>query len=225
MPRGYDADMGQALDSPQGHSDPVPAPRVVPAQHPVRPLAGKMSRLSEAGLAATSIEQLLANVVELAMEFRGCESATVVLGEAGYQTPGSYQFDDAAQDPSEALPDLATDWVGILCFDFAADSIPGRLICFSDDPVGFDEPTRADLAAYAEHVAVVLKVTRNRLQLRQAIATRGLIGQAIGIVMATRHLSSRQALAYLIDTSQRNNIKLREVARLMLDETDRTKAP
>ena len=50
---------------------------------------------------------------------------------------------------------------------------------------------------------------RKRSELREALDGRDLIGQAKGVVMATRRVTADQAVEMLRDASQRNNIKLR----------------
>ena len=49
-------------------------------------------------------------------------------------------------------------------------------------------------------------------ELKEALATARLIGAAVGIVMAVRHVSEREAFASLVKTSQHTNSKLRDVA-------------
>ena len=48
--------------------------------------------------------------------------------------------------------------------------------------------------------------------LRAALATRAVIDQALGIVMARRQCTSDEAFAILREASQNRNIKLRDVA-------------
>jgi AmiR/NasT family two-component response regulator len=50
-------------------------------------------------------------------------------------------------------------------------------------------------------------------QLREAIASRAVIEQAKGILMAVRGLSEDQAFQALVVQSQKDNVKLRTVAR------------
>jgi GAF domain-containing protein len=53
--------------------------------------------------------------------------------------------------------------------------------------------------------------------LQQAIASRDLIGQAKGIIMAREDVDGEEAFAILRTTSQRSNRKLREIARLVVE--------
>jgi GAF domain-containing protein len=57
--------------------------------------------------------------------------------------------------------------------------------------------------------------------LESALGTHGLIGQAMGILMAQRRYSSTDAFAALRHVSQRRNLKLADVARNLVDDVDR----
>jgi AmiR/NasT family two-component response regulator len=62
-------------------------------------------------------------------------------------------------------------------------------------------------------------------QTEAALRTRMLIGQAAGILMQREGLDSDGAFARLVDTSQRSNTKLREVARRIVEHLDGTNRP
>ncbi|MER7805340.1 GAF and ANTAR domain-containing protein [Streptomyces parvulus] len=70
----------------------------------------------------------------------------------------------------------------------------------------------------ASHAAVALSSARAHAQMEQAIATRHIIGEAMGILMGSRHLTEDQAFAVLRRYSQENNIKIREVARQITEQ-------
>ena len=53
--------------------------------------------------------------------------------------------------------------------------------------------------------------------LREAVGTRTMIGTAVGIVMERYHLTDERAFAFLTRVSQDGNIKLREVARRLIE--------
>lgn len=65
---------------------------------------------------------------------------------------------------------------------------------------------------FAAHSALALGHARRQSQLREAIATRQVIGQATGIVMERFQLAEQQAFDYLLRVSSHGNIKLRDVA-------------
>ncbi len=74
-------------------------------------------------------------------------------------------------------------------------------------------------AAFARQAATALTLVFRRTdqavlegQLREALASRALIDQALGILMAQRRLDAAQAFAILREASQARNIRLRAVA-------------
>ena len=58
-------------------------------------------------------------------------------------------------------------------------------------------------------------LTRN-LNLQEALETRDLIGQAKGILMERQHIDADRAFEILRRASQRSNVKLRDVAALIV---------
>jgi GAF domain-containing protein len=56
--------------------------------------------------------------------------------------------------------------------------------------------------------------------LEHAMGTHGIIGQAIGILMAQRRYTSQEGFAALRVVSQRNNVKLVDVARRLVEDFD-----
>jgi AmiR/NasT family two-component response regulator len=81
-------------------------------------------------------------------------------------------------------------------------------------------------AQFAEPAALLLAGVIRRLsqdqviaQLHEAVESRTLIGQATGIIMAQRRCGPDQALKVLIKISNDRNIKLREVARVLVEAT------
>jgi GAF domain-containing protein len=61
-------------------------------------------------------------------------------------------------------------------------------------------------------------------ELQEAVASRDLIGQAKGILMAHVHCGPDEAFHMLRRESQQRNVKLREVAAEVIDRTTRTSA-
>jgi len=78
-------------------------------------------------------------------------------------------------------------------------------------------------AEYAELLAEVVELRVTNEQLVRALASRAVIDQARGMVMALAPCSSDRAWHLLVDVSQHCNIKLRDVAAsLVATTTDRT---
>ncbi len=81
-------------------------------------------------------------------------------------------------------------------------------------------------AQFAEPAALLLDGVIRRLgqdeviaQLRAAVESRTVIGQATGIIMAQRRCGPEEALNVLVKISNDRNIKLREVARALVEAT------
>ncbi|MFI7679063.1 ANTAR domain-containing protein [Actinophytocola sp. NPDC049390] len=55
-------------------------------------------------------------------------------------------------------------------------------------------------------------------QLRHALVSRAVIDQAKGVIMAVRGISADEAFAVLVDQSQRENVKVRELARRFITD-------
>ena len=75
------------------------------------------------------------------------------------------------------------------------------------------EQASADTAQlFATHAAIILGHAQQEDQLNEALASRKMIGQAIGIVMERYRVDSDRAFQYLLRASSSSNIKLRDVA-------------
>ena len=86
-------------------------------------------------------------------------------------------------------------------------------------PVWLDESVvlRARVDGSAAELA---EAHREIAGLREALRTRSLIGQAVGILMADKGLSTEEAFAKLVETSSHSNVKLRDVAARMVERAD-----
>ena len=105
------------------------------------------------------------------------------------------------------------------------DDVIGALNVYSSRPVHADTDQLEAAALFASKASIVLangiafmsKDLLNR-QLEEAIATRDLIGQAKGILMAQRGVDADEAFDVLRRASQHLNRKLRDVARDVVEE-------
>ncbi|WP_199875995.1 GAF and ANTAR domain-containing protein [Streptomyces sp. Root1310] len=98
---------------------------------------------------------------------------------------------------------------------FTGDEDLGALNLYSCKPGAFTEASETAGWLLASHAAVALSSARTHAQMEQAIATRHAIGEAMGILMGSHHITEEQAFDVLRRYSQENNVKLREVARLV----------
>ena len=93
----------------------------------------------------------------------------------------------------------------------------GSLNLYSAQPRSFDPDTRAEAVAYAAHAAIALQTAQTDAHLRSGLVTRTVIGQAQGILMERLKIPANQAFAVLTRLSQQNNVKLRDVARTLVE--------
>jgi GAF domain-containing protein len=93
----------------------------------------------------------------------------------------------------------------------------GALNLYSPRPRSFDPDTRAEATAFAAHAAIALESAQTETHLRSALVTRTVIGQAEGILMERLKITADQAFALLSRLSQASNVKLRKVARNLVE--------
>jgi GAF domain-containing protein len=100
------------------------------------------------------------------------------------------------------------------------DGVVGGLNLYSTVADDIDPEALSLAELFAAHAAIALGHIREREQLNEALGTRKTIGQAIGIIMERYQMSEDRALAYLVRASSHGNIKLRDVARELVDQTN-----
>ncbi|MFC9646896.1 GAF and ANTAR domain-containing protein [Streptomyces mirabilis] len=101
---------------------------------------------------------------------------------------------------------------------FTEDEDLGALNFYSRRPGAFTDDSELAGLLLASHAAVAFSAARTHAQMEKAVATRHLIGEAMGIVMGSHHLTEEEAFSVLRRYSQANNIKLREVASRVCEE-------
>ena len=104
----------------------------------------------------------------------------------------------------------------------------GSLNLYGRQTHGFRELDAVLLELYTTAAEAALRNTRRYLrarrqvtQLHEALASRAVIDQAKGIVMAVHRVSADDAFTMLVDRSQQENRKLRDLAEQFVDETTR----
>ena len=88
----------------------------------------------------------------------------------------------------------------------------GALNLYSKRTEAFDDEARATGSVFAAHAAVALWSSLHDEQMEHALASRDLIGQAKGILMAKEGVTAEHAFDMLRRASQRLNVKLRDLA-------------
>jgi GAF domain-containing protein len=93
----------------------------------------------------------------------------------------------------------------------------GSLNLYDVHPDHFTEPDRQVAHVLARHAALALGRVQDSEHLLRAMDSRKLIGQAQGILMERFQLDDAGAFAVLRRYSQNNNMKLHDVARLVVE--------
>lgn len=86
----------------------------------------------------------------------------------------------------------------------------------TSDDVSPDAQALARL--FASHAAIALGHARDRESLNEALQTRKVIGEALGILMQRHSMNEDRAFAFLVRASSHSNIKLRVVAQQIVDD-------
>ena len=119
--------------------------------------------------------------------------------------------------------------VGVACTIglplMVGDEIVGALNVYADVPGAFDDEAYketarrvAGQAAAAVHNLRLYDASRTLAeQLQQALESRAVIEQAKGVLVAQTGCSPEEAFGRLRDASQRENVKLREIAQRIVD--------
>ena len=94
----------------------------------------------------------------------------------------------------------------------------GSLNVYATRPDAFDDDDVAVTTILARHASVALTSSRDVEGLRRAVAARKLIGMAMGLLMERYAIEPDQAFEVLRRYSQDHNVKLREVARGVVDD-------
>jgi len=106
--------------------------------------------------------------------------------------------------------------MGFLLFTDEEDL--GALNLYSRKPGAFTADSETAGWLLASHAAVAFSSARTHAQMEHAVATRHIIGEAMGILMGTHHLTEEEAFAVLRRYSQESNTKLRDVARRVCEQ-------
>lgn len=159
------------------------------------------------------------------------------LDAAQYELREGPCYEAAVDEQHVTAPDLANDarfpryaavavasgvnaQAGIRLFETPASN--GALNLYSTR-VGALSDLGAIGQLFAHHSAVALAYARQVDQLQEAIRTRQLIGQAVGVTMERFDLDEARAFGFLTRLSQDTNVKLRTVAeRLLADQSHRS---
>ena len=103
------------------------------------------------------------------------------------------------------------------------DESIGAIKVYSRDVAAYDERAEHLLTLFAQEAAILLANMRSlqdaqqlSAQLKEALTSRDVIGQAKGILIARGAAGEEAAFGMLVSASQRSNVKLHEVARQLV---------
>lgn len=93
----------------------------------------------------------------------------------------------------------------------------GALNLYATDTREYTADDRDTAVIFASHAAATIMTVRERENLKEAVEGRTLIGQAQGILMERFDLDANRSFAVLRRFSQTQNIKLRQVAEMVIE--------
>jgi GAF domain-containing protein len=107
------------------------------------------------------------------------------------------------------------------------EDVLGALNVYSRELGAFDDESVAVGRVFADHAAIAVgnvyhysAAARVADQMREAMASRAVIEQAKGILMAQRRIGASEAFDVLVEESQHQNVKLRQIAEQMVREIE-----
>jgi GAF domain-containing protein len=96
----------------------------------------------------------------------------------------------------------------------------GALNLYAPERGAFGKDSVAIGQLLAAHAAIAIVAARNSHELRLALSTRDVIGQAKGILMERHKLSADAAFGLMVKASQDSNRKLRDIAEMVSSTGD-----
>jgi GAF domain-containing protein len=94
----------------------------------------------------------------------------------------------------------------------------GGLNLYSTVSDDIDPQAEAIGELFAAHAAIALGNAHARETLNEALQSRKVIGQAIGILMERYEMNDERAFAFLVRASSHSNLKLRDIAQELVDQ-------
>lgn len=96
----------------------------------------------------------------------------------------------------------------------------GGLNLYSTTSEDIDPEAESAAELFATHAAIALGQATKRHQLNEALESRKVIGQALGILMERYQMNEERAFGFLIRASTHGNVKLRDVAQELVTTRD-----
>jgi GAF domain-containing protein len=96
----------------------------------------------------------------------------------------------------------------------------GGINLYSTGSTRISEEALGIAELFASQAAIALGRSRDAIQMSDALQTRKLIGQAIGLLMQRYEMNEERAFQYLIRASSSSNIKLRDIAAELVENAN-----
>lgn len=96
----------------------------------------------------------------------------------------------------------------------------GGLNLYSTQSEEIDEEAPRAAELFATHAAIALGRAQREEDLNQALGTRKIIGQALGILMERYSIDEDRAFQFLVRASSTGNIKVRDIAQEIVADTN-----
>lgn len=148
--------------------------------------------------------------------------------EREVHVPDLFEEDRWGTDYADAVAAHGLRSVLSLPFNLQGDA-KAALNLYSDVPYKFDEKAAARARGYTREISQALRLavrfslhTDNATNLRATLESRTTIDIAVGIVMAQNRCSQETAVRILRDASSNSNIKLRDIAKSLVDSVGGT---
>ncbi|MEW1957041.1 GAF and ANTAR domain-containing protein [Kineococcus sp. NPDC059986] len=141
--------------------------------------------------------------------------------EAMFSEPVVHGPDLTQESRWPRLSKTAPETLGIrsvLCFQLFVleENTLGGLNLLATRADAFDDDAPGLGAVFAAHAASALAAARELDQIKQALASRDVIGQAKGMLMERYQMGPQQAFALLARLSQDENVKLHDLAQRLV---------
>ena len=141
--------------------------------------------------------------------------------EANIMGGGAVRADDLSRElrwPSFSARAAKLGVLSVLSLPLHTDEeLLGSLSLYACGPAAFDLGSESTAAPLAAHAALALSSHRVEAHLREALESRDVIGQGVGILVERHKITPDAAFEMLVSVSQHNNVKLRFVAAHLAD--------
>jgi hypothetical protein len=133
---------------------------------------------------------------------------------------GRLQQPISIDDPPEGASRVSLRWRALLVVGIeGAPRQPVRLVWYATRPASLS-PYAGLAEAFAQIASLALGAVAERDNLNRAVVARHRVGLAQGILMSRRQITADQAFGLLRRESQNTNVKLRTIARTVIQTGD-----